>query len=119
MTSPPLIEVLAGSASLKRALGRMCNTRDFIHPTNGTQTKLFSFKLEKVMDHLAGKYSKIKRHLAMRYVRENRGMILEMRRAQTQRRTVIKQETKSEGVVKTEAVKNENGTLVKSESAAA
>ena len=71
------------------------------------------------MEHLAGKYSKIKRHLAMRYVRENRGMILEMRRSQAQRRTVIKQETKSEAGVKTETMKNENGTMVKNESAAA
>ena len=55
----------------------------------------------------------------MRYVRENRGMILEMRRSQAQRRTVIKQETKSEAGVKMESVKNENGTMVKNESAAA
>ena len=55
----------------------------------------------------------------MRYVRENRGMILEMRKGQAQRRTVIKQETKSEGVFKSESMKNENGTMVKNESAAA
>ena len=54
----------------------MCNTREFIHPTNGNLTKMYSFCMEKTMGHFAAKYEKIKKHLAQRYVKENRGLIL-------------------------------------------
>ena len=109
-----LKEVLHKSQSLERALGRMCRTREYIHPTNGQNCRLYSFDLEKCMEHLAGKYDKIKRHLAVKYVKDNRGFILETKHGAQTRRSVIKQETK--GVVKTEGgIKSENG--IKSEHA--
>ena len=92
------------SASLERALCRICNTREFTHPVTGEPNKLYSFELDKCMSHLAGKYDKVRRHLAEKYVRDNQGIIKEMRTGQSQRRAVIKQEVK--GAVKSE-VKNE------------
>ena len=107
-----LKELLYRSASLERALSRMCQTREFTHPTNGQMTRLYSFDLNKCMEHFAGKYDKIKRHLAVKYVQENRGFILKTRQGAQTRRTVIKQEAKAvkaESGVKSEAagVKNE------------
>lgn len=58
----------------------MCNTREFVHPTNGNLTNMYSFSMEKTMGHFAVKYEKIKKHLAQRYVKENRGLILAMRK---------------------------------------
>ena len=76
-----LKEMLAKSAAIERALGRMCNTRDFTHPTNGISTKLYSFDMDKTLGHFAGKYEKIKSHLARKYVSENQGFILEKRKS--------------------------------------
>ena len=75
-----LNDVLRNSACLESALSRMCNTRSFTHPTNGKQQKLYSFDLDKCLGHFADKYERIKRHLAQRYVQENRGFIIEMRK---------------------------------------
>ena len=68
------------------------------------------------MEHFAGKYDKIKRHLAVKYIQANRGFILKTRQGAQTRRSVIKQETKAvkteSGGVKSEAagVKNESMT---------
>ena len=78
-TSQSLNVILANSASLERALCRICNTREFSHPISGEPSKLYSFDLDKSMAHLAGKYEKIKCHLAERYVRDNQGIITQMR----------------------------------------
>lgn len=94
------------SKSIERALCTMCNTREFTHPTNGTSTKLYSFDLDKTLEHFAVKYEKIKSHLAQKYVRENQGFIEERNKGLAQRRGVIKQEVK--GVVKTESIKSEH-----------
>ena len=93
----------------------MCNTREHEHPVTGNVVKLYSFDLNKCMEHLAAKYSKIKRHLAEKYVRENKGFILQMRQKRPNK--VIKQEVKGAGV-KAEMVKDEDGQMVKVESAA-
>ena len=66
------------------------------------------------MEHLAVKYERIKHHLACKYVESNRGMILSTKNPEGTRRAIIKQETKG---VKSEIVKNEDGTLIKREEA--
>ena len=62
------------------------------------------------MKHFSGKYEQIKRHLAVSYVKANRGIILETRKSQSTKRTVIKQETKG--------IKSEVKSEIKHESAA-
>jgi len=84
-----LKEHLFKSASLERALCRMCVTKEFTHPTNGSVVRLYSFDLMKTMEHFAGKYEKIKRHLAVKYVREIGGFILHTKSG-AKKRTVIK-----------------------------
>ena len=77
--------------------------------------------MQKCMEHLAGKYDKIKRHLAVKYVADNRGFILKTKQGAETRRGVIKQEAKGGGqqaatAVKVEgSIKSENG--IKSEPA--
>lgn len=113
-----LKEHLFKSASLERALCRMCITKEFTHPTNGSVVKLYSFDLMKTMEHFSGKYEKIKCHLAEKYVKENRGFILHTKTG-AKKRTVIKQEAKqcsSATAAASSAVKTENG--VKAEGAA-
>ena len=64
------------------------------------------------MEHLAVKYERIKRHLACKYVENNRGMIMLAKNPEGARRAIVKQETKG---VKSEMVKSEDGTLIKRE----
>jgi len=84
----------------------MCHTKEFVHPTSGRKCKLYSFDLSLCLEHFAVKYDKIRRHLAQRYVDEQRGLLLHLRREQSQRRGIIKQEPKGLAV-KTEGVKSE------------
>lgn len=118
-----LKELLLKSASLERALCRMCATREFTHPTSGQVARLYSFDLGKTMEHFAGKYEKIKQHLAQKYIRENKGFILRNKSGVQQRRAVIKQEPKqlanapqmkaeSIGVKTESSVKQEQMTMV-------
>lgn len=99
-----LKELLLSSQTMERALGRMCNMREFTHPINNEVNIMYSFDLEKCMEHLAQRYDKIKRHLAHKYVNENRGLITDMRCGANQKRQVIKQETKETQVVKSESI---------------
>ena len=114
---PSLSDVLKNSTSLERALTRMCETREFEHPTNGSNQKLYSFNLQKCMAHFSEKFERIKRHLAQSYVRENRGYIQQLNESQNQRRAIIKQEPKNlndariKKEMKSEVVKAEHAGL--------
>ena len=48
-TNMTLRQLLTRSASIERALLRLCHTKEFEHPSNGSIQKLYSFDITKAL----------------------------------------------------------------------